>query len=68
MIGAVSGTLAGLVAILLLPSAQDDGGFLADLGFRGVEWAIPLALPLLVGLVAFAATRAAAFAALRRIG
>jgi cell division transport system permease protein len=68
MIGACAGTLAGLVAILLLPSAQDDVGFLSDLGFKGVEWTIPLALPFLVGLVAFAATRTAAFAALRRIG
>jgi cell division transport system permease protein len=66
MLGAAAGTLAGLVAILLLPSAQDDGGFLTDLGFSGAEWALPLALPLVVGVVAFAATRAAAFGALRR--
>jgi cell division transport system permease protein len=68
MAGAAAGTLAGLVAILLLPAAQDDGGFLTGLGFHGGEWVIPLALPVFVGLVAFAATRAAAFAALRRIG
>ena len=67
MLGAALGTVAGMVAILLLPSAQDDGGFLAGLGFRGLEWAIPLALPIFAGLVAFAATRAAAFSALRRI-
>ena len=48
-------------------SAQEEGGFLTDLGFSGIEWAIPLLLPLLTGLVAFAATRTAAFAALRRI-
>ena len=67
MLGAIAGTLAGLVAVALLPPAQDTGGFLTGLGFRGAEWAIPLALPVLVGLVAFAATRTAAFAALRRI-
>jgi cell division transport system permease protein len=67
MLGAIAGTLAGLLAVALLPAAQDGGGFLTDLGFRGAEWALPLALPVLVGLVAFAATRAAAFAALRRI-
>jgi cell division transport system permease protein len=67
MLGAALGTVAGMVAILMLPSAQDDGGFLAGLGFRGLEWAIPLALPVFAGLVAFAATRAAAFSALRRI-
>jgi cell division transport system permease protein len=68
MLGAALGTLAGMVSILLLPAAQDDGGFLSGLGFRGLEWAIPLVLPLFAGLVAFAATRAAAFSALRRIG
>jgi cell division transport system permease protein len=68
MLGAALGTVAGMVAMLLLPSAQDDGGFLAGLGFRGLEWMIPLALPIFAALVAFAATRAAAFSALRRIG
>jgi cell division transport system permease protein len=68
MLGAALGTVAGMVAILMLPSAQDDGGFLAGLGFRGLEWAFPLALPIFAGIVAFAATRAAAFSALRRIG
>lgn len=67
MLGAIAGTLAGLIAVLLIPSAQEEGGFLTDLGFSGVEWAIPLLLPILTGLVAFAATRTAAFAALRRI-
>jgi cell division transport system permease protein len=67
MLGAIAGTLAGLVAVFLIPSAQEDGGFLTDLGFSGAEWAIPLLLPILTGLVAFAATRTAAFAALRRI-
>jgi cell division transport system permease protein len=67
MLGAIAGTLAGLIAVLLIPSAQEEGGFLTDLGFSGVEWAVPLLLPLLTGLVAFAATRTAAFTALRRI-
>jgi cell division transport system permease protein len=67
MLGAIAGTLVGLIAVLLIPSAQEEGGFLTDLGFSGVEWAIPLLLPILTGLVAFAATRTAAFAALRRI-
>lgn len=65
MLGAIAGTLAGMVAIALLPSAQDAGGFLTGLGFRGLEWTYPLALPALVGVVAFAATRAAAFRMLR---
>jgi cell division transport system permease protein len=67
VLGALAGTVAGVVAVALLPAAQDDGGFLSGLGFRGVQWAYPLALPVLVGVVAFAATRTAAFRALRSL-
>lgn len=68
MLGAIAGTLAGMLAVALLPAPQDEAGFLAGLGFRGAEWAMPLALPVLVGVTAFLATRAAAFRALRGIG
>ncbi len=68
MLGALGGTLTGMVAVALLPAAQEAGGILAGLGFRGLEWVYPLCLPVLVGLVAFAATRAAAFRALRGLG
>jgi cell division transport system permease protein len=67
MLGALGGTLGGMVAVALLPAAQETGGFLSGLGFRGVEWTYPLALPALVGVVAFAATRASAFGALRSL-
>lgn len=65
--GAALGALAGLIGILLLPSANDAGGFLTGLGFQGLGWLWPLALPPLAALVAFLATRAAAFRKLREL-
>ncbi len=67
MLGALIGTLAGMAAVAVLPPAQDAGGFLTGLGFRGVEWVLPLALPATIGVIAFIATRAAAFRALREL-
>lgn len=67
MTGAAVGTLLGMGAIVLLPSAQEGGGFLTGLGFQGGHWLWPLIIPLLAGLVAFAATRAAARKTLREL-
>ncbi|MCZ7677122.1 MAG: cell division protein FtsX [Roseovarius sp.] len=63
--GAMLGTGLGVAAILALPQAQAEGGFLTGLGFRGWHWLWPLAIPPLAALVAFAATRAAARRTLR---
>ncbi|MDR9395746.1 MAG: cell division protein FtsX, partial [Roseovarius sp.] len=63
--GALAGVAAGSVAILLLPPAQPEGGFLTGLGFRGWHWLWPLAVPPLAGIVAFWATRSAARKTLR---
>ena len=63
--GAAAGTLAGGLAVWLLPEADIASGFLTGLGFQGAEWLWPLLIPLLAGLVAFAATRRAAFTTLR---
>ena len=65
--GAGLGALAGLAGILLLPSAHEAGGFLTGLGFQGRGWLWPFALPPLAALVAFLATRAAAFRKLREL-
>jgi cell division transport system permease protein len=54
--------LAGLAGVALLPAADAAGGFLTGLGFTGLGWLWPFVLPPLAGLVAFAATRRAAFA------
>lgn len=65
--GAGLGTLAGMIAIALLPRASTAGGFLTGLGFQGLHWALPLAIPPLAAIVAFWATRAAALRTLRGI-
>lgn len=65
--GATVGALAGMIGVALLPSADAAGGFLTGLGFTGWGWLLPLALPLLAGIVAFLATRAAALSKLREL-
>ena len=58
--GASVGVFLGCGAILLLPRAQMEGGFLTGLGFQGWHWIWPLLIPPLAAAVAFAATRLAA--------
>ncbi|WP_375174496.1 cell division protein FtsX [Pseudooceanicola sp.] len=57
--GATVGGVAGMLAVLALPS-QAEAGFLTGLGFQGAEWLWLLLLPPVAGLVAFLATRRAA--------
>jgi cell division transport system permease protein len=56
-----------MAAVAALPSADAAGGFLTGLGFQGVGWLWPLILPPLAAVVAFAATRFAAFRKLREL-
>ncbi len=65
--GATVGTFFGVLAILALPGASTQSGFLTGLGFHGAEWFWAFIVPPLAGLVAFTATRLAAFRTLRRI-
>lgn len=65
LLGAAIGTGLGMIAILLLPRSDVAGGFLSGLGFSGLSWLVPLLIPPLAGIVAFAATRSAA---MRRLG
>lgn len=65
--GAAVGTALGMIAIALLPSAQEEGGFLTGLGFAGLHWLWPLTVPFLSAITAFWATRAAAFKTLRSL-
>ena len=66
-VGALAGTVPGVAAIAFLPDAEMAGNFLTGLGFRGAEWLWPLAIPPLAAVVAFVATRVAAFRVLRRL-
>ena len=65
--GAAIGAFAGLLGVFLLPSTNEAGGFLTGLGFQGLGWLWPFILPPIAGLVAFFATRAAAFRKLREL-
>jgi cell division transport system permease protein len=65
--GAAIGAAAGLLGVAALPAADAAGGFLTGLGFTGWAWAWPLALPPLAAIVAFLATRRAAFQKLREL-
>jgi cell division transport system permease protein len=65
--GAAIGTAFGMIGIALLPSTDTAGGFLTGLGFQGAGWLLPLLLPPLTAVVAFAATRASAFRKLREL-
>jgi len=58
--GAAVGVVLACLAILLLPSAQVEGGFLTGLGLQGWHWLWPFVVPPLAAVVAFAATQAAA--------
>lgn len=62
--GAAVGTGLGLAGLALVP--QSDPGILPVLGFAGRDWLLALAIPPAAALVAWAATRAAAFRVLRR--
>lgn len=65
--GAAIGAAAGLLGVAALPAADAAGGFLTGLGFVGAGWLWPFALPPLAAIVAFLATRRAAFQKLREL-
>lgn len=65
--GAAVGAAAGLIGVAALPATDAAGGFLTGLGFAGTGWLWPFALPPVAAIVAFAATRRAAFRQLREL-
>ena len=65
LVGAAAGTVLGMAAFALLPVAG-EAGFLTGLGFQGIGWLMPLAIPPLAGAIANLATRIAALRVLRR--
>ncbi|MGD9294838.1 MAG: cell division protein FtsX [Roseobacter sp.] len=65
--GALVGSLLGMAAIRMLPVASETGGFLSGLGFQGVQWTLPLLVPVFAALVAYLATRRAAYRVLREL-
>lgn len=65
--GAAVGTVLGAVALLFLPRASEEGGFLTGLGLQGGHWLLLLLIPILAAAVAFLATRLAAQNTLRSL-
>jgi cell division transport system permease protein len=65
--GAAVGAAAGLAGVAALPAADAAGGFLTGLGFTGTGWLWPFVLPPLAAIVAFFATRRAAFRQLQEL-
>lgn len=63
--GAAIGTGLAMIGVALLPKVDEAGGFLTGLGFAGFGWLLPLCLPPLAAMVAFFATRFAAYRTLR---
>ncbi len=63
--GAGVGTLLGLLAVAMLPSARDTAALLTGLSFSGASWFWPLIIPPLAAATAFVATRVAAFRTLK---
>ena len=59
-LGATVGSMAGVIAITLLPGTSTAESFLTDLGFQGAGWLTPLLVPPVVAALALLATRAAA--------
>ncbi len=66
-LGAVGGVILGLLAVALLPGDDSGDSLLTAVGFQGAEWLWPLVIPLLAAIVAFLATRAAAFRTLKEM-
>lgn len=64
--GAVIGGGLGLGLLAALPQADEQGFFLVGLGLRGWHWALPILVPIIAALVAFAVTRWSTRASLRR--
>lgn len=63
--GAAVGTLIGILAVMILPSARDTAAILTGLSFSGWGWLWPLLIPPLAATTAFIATRVAAFRTLK---
>ena len=65
-LGAVAGTVAGMVLLALLPRTSEAGFFLVGIGLGGWQWLLPLFVPPVAAAVAWTAGWLAIRRALRR--
>jgi cell division transport system permease protein len=54
-----------MAGVALLPGSSETASFLTGLGFSGAAWLLPVIIPPLAAVVAFFATRIAAYRTLR---
>lgn len=66
-IGALVGTVLGMGALAALPQAGGDVHLLSGLGFSGTGWLLPLVIPPLAMVLAWAASLTTAFQVLRGV-
>jgi cell division transport system permease protein len=66
-VGGFIGSLVAALALALLPTASEAGGFLTGLGFQGAGWLWPAMVPIVGAALALAATWAAARRMLKRL-
>lgn len=64
-LGAIAGVILGIFVVQLLPQSGPASSILMAIGFEGAQWLWPICIPLLSAIVAFLATRAAAFRRLK---
>jgi len=67
LVGSVVGVVLGVLAVWLIPTGNEEAGFLIGIGFQGTGWLAPLLLPFISSAIALAATAFAAGRALRMI-
>ncbi|MBR9865367.1 MAG: cell division protein FtsX [Rhodobacteraceae bacterium] len=67
LIGAAIGTALAMIGVAFMPAPAEEGAFLTGLGFVGWHWFLPIIVPVIAAVVAFWATRLAAFRALSRL-
>jgi len=66
-LGALAGTALAMLVLLALPNAGSTVPVFAGVGFDGLSWLLPLAIPPLAMALAWAASMATAFRVLRGV-
>ncbi len=65
--GSLLGAALAMILVSLLPEPSDRDAFLTGISFRGWSWVLPLLIPPFCAIVAFWATRRAAFSTLSEV-
>lgn len=66
LVGAAAGAVVALIVVLLFPKGPETG-ILSGLGFHGLQWLLPVLVPIAAALLSFGATHLAAARRLREV-